>query len=68
MARAIVRFGKTHVSVLCPIGHLICARFLDRTWGGSWLEAEIGAHIAGLPNSLDRQAERCDGAGHEATV
>jgi hypothetical protein len=63
--RAMVRFNDTHVSVLCHMGHLITARQLDKTWGGSYFEAEVAAWTHGLPNSFDRQSELCQGAGHD---
>lgn len=39
-----VRFHDTHVTVLCPFGHLVTSTPLDRTWAGSNLEARIGSH------------------------
>jgi len=64
----IMRFkttGKNQgLTVLCPIGHLIEHFYFDRTFGGSWLEAEIGAHQAGYETRWHREAAKCDGAGH----
>lgn len=39
-----VRFYATHVSVLCPFGHLVTGARLDHTWAGSDLEARISSH------------------------
>ena len=61
--RASIHFTPTHVVAQCPIGHLLTARQLDRTFGGSRLEAELTAHAAGQPNIFDRMAARCDGTG-----
>jgi hypothetical protein len=60
----IVRINKTHVVVLCPIGHLIEAHKLDSNFGGSALEAELGAYQTGHETRWHRLAAKCDGHGH----
>lgn len=64
MERAIIRFTKTHCEVLCSKGHLLEARKLDKTWGGSMFEAEVAEHQEGTYNRFDRAARRCLGCGH----
>jgi len=61
--RAIVRYGKKHVLILCPQGHLIESHKLDRTYGGSPLESELSSRHYG--DRFDRLAWSCKGAGHE---
>ena len=62
--RAIIRFGPTHVSVLCPIGHLLTGHALDHSLAGSQFEAELSAHAAAEHNMFDRMAVKCRGTGH----
>ncbi len=63
MQKAIIRYGKTHISILCPIGHLIEAHKLDNSFGGSAFEAELAHRRPG--DRFDRLAAKCKGAGHE---
>jgi len=59
---AIIRYTKTHILVLCPLGHLLEAHKIDRDFGGSWIEAELGFRHEG--DRLDRLAAKCKGYGH----
>ena len=61
--RAIVRHDKKHISILCAQGHLIEWHKLDRSYGGSSLESELGSRHYG--DRFDRLAWACKGAGHE---
>jgi hypothetical protein len=61
--RAIIRMNEKHVSVLCPLGHLLESHKLDRSFGGSSLEAELAFRHEG--DRFDRLAAACRGAGHE---
>ena len=63
-ARAIIRFYDTHISVLCPLGHVIDYNDL-KNFGGSMFAVEINAHQNGESNRFDRRAAQCNGAGHE---
>ena len=60
--KAQIVFMKTHVSVLCPLGHLIDHHPLDENWGGSNFEAEVAFHHEG--DRFERLAEACQGYGH----
>lgn len=42
-----VAFHARHVTVMCPLGHVVTGRALGPDWGGSDLEARIGAHQTG---------------------
>ena len=45
----VIRTYPKHISVLCPLGHLVTAhRTDDGTFGGSWFEAAVSAHQSGL--------------------
>jgi len=59
---AIIRYTKTHILVLCSLGHLLEAHKSDRDFGGSWIEAELGFRYEG--DRLDRLAANCKGYGH----
>jgi len=65
MPRAIVRFSKKHVSILCDQGHLLDSHKLGPRSGfaGSNIEAEISFRHKG--DRLDRLARACLGAGHK---
>ena len=62
---AIVTINKRYgyVVVKCPLGHLIEARKLDKTFGGSHLEADLASRHPG--DRWDRMAAQCRGSGHE---
>lgn len=60
---AIIRISKTHVEVLCELGHFIKSTKLDKNFGGSMIEAELGARHA--DDRFDRLAAMCKGHGHE---
>ena len=59
---AIIRFTKTHVFVLCPLGHLVESTRLDTSFGGSMIEAELAGRHSG--DRFDRLAAKCRGHGH----
>lgn len=61
--RAVIRYTKTHVLVLCPLGHLLESHKLDSSFAGSMLEAELSSRHEG--DRFDRMAELCTGHGHE---
>ena len=61
---AIIRHTKTHILVLCPLGHLIESHKHDRNFGGSSMEAELTFRHEG--DRFDRLAARCNGYGHGA--
>jgi hypothetical protein len=68
--RAIIRDNTQYgyIVVLCPIGHLIEAHKIDRSYAGSMFEAELAWHSTGPnapPDRFDRLAAKCQGAGHE---
>lgn len=62
--RAVIRHNAKHgyIIVLCPLGHLIEAHKLDRSFGGSMFECELGSRHDG--DRFDRLAAKCQGAGH----
>ena len=57
------RDGK-YVTVLCGMGHLITAKRLDNSFGGSQLEADLGDAAAGLETHWHRLSAKCCGTGH----
>lgn len=63
---AVIRFTKTHVLVLCPLGHLVESYKLDTNFGGSWIEAELGGRHPG--DRFDRLAAKCQGHGHAEAI
>lgn len=62
-ARAIARHYKKHIVYLCARGHYLTHVPLDKNWGGSMYEVEVGCHQRGEPNVFDRMASRCTGFG-----
>jgi hypothetical protein len=62
--RPLVRYGRSHISILCPMGHLIESYKLDRNFAGSHFEAELGTLQAGLETRWHRLAADCHGHGH----
>jgi hypothetical protein len=65
--RAIIRhndFGRKgrYIVVLGPLGHVVESHKLDRNYGGSMLECELGWRHEG--DRFDRLAAQCDGHGH----
>lgn len=62
-SKPIVRWGKTHASILCPLGHQI-ATCDNRNLAGSRFGAEATAAQRGEPNIWDDAARMCDGFGH----
>ena len=61
MKRAIIRVTKTHVLVLCPLGHLIESEE-RKSFGGSAFEADLSFRYEG--DRFDRLAQKCKGMGH----
>lgn len=57
-----VRIYKNHISVLCPLGHLLDYRNLDKSFAGSMFEAEIAFRNKG--DRFERLAQNCKGHGH----
>ena len=64
--RAQVRWTKTHVLILCDLGHLIESHKVDRNFGGSAFEAELSFRHEG--DRFDRLARKCQGFGHKKDV
>ena len=62
--RAVIRYNRDYVSVLCPIGHVLETRKLDATLAGSAFAAELTSYHHGRETRFDRLAASCDGAGH----
>ena len=64
MRHAIIRINKRKntVTVLCDFGHLLEHHYLDNTFGGSMLEADLAFRHEG--DRFDRAAQRCKGYGH----
>jgi len=60
--KAIIRFTKTHVLVLCELGHLIEASPLGKDFAGSNFEAEVTFHCEN--DRFERLAKNCKGYGH----
>lgn len=60
--QAIIRYTKTHVVVLCPLGHLLDHHALNSSMAGSTFEAELAFRHEG--DRFERMAENCDGHGH----
>ena len=63
IARALINHYPKWISVLCPRGHVLTARNIDRSYAGSSFAASLGAHAARLPNVFDRLAAKCSGHG-----
>jgi hypothetical protein len=59
-----LRFTKTHLLVLCPLGHLV-ESFDLREWAGSAMESEVSCYQNGEHNRIARMIENCHGYGHE---
>ena len=59
---AIIRHTKTHVLVLCPLGHLLEAHSQTEDFGGSQFEAELAFRHEG--DRFERMAANCKGYGH----
>jgi len=57
--------ARSRLLVLCPVGHVIDSYPLNKSFGGSWLEAEIGYHANGVTTLWDRLASLCTGFGHQ---
>jgi hypothetical protein len=62
---AIIRHTKTHIVILCPLGHLVESTRLDTNFAGSMIEAELGSRHSG--DRFDRLAAMCKGHGHPGT-
>ena len=60
--QAIIRHTKTHVLILCPLGHLLEAHKNNEDFGGSEFEAELGFRHEG--DRFERMAANCKGYGH----
>lgn len=60
--RAIIRYNKTHVFVVCPLGHILTSTKMGRSFAGSMMEADISFRHDG--DRFDRMAEKCKGYGH----
>lgn len=61
--RAILRWKRDHVLVLCPIGHYVTTVSLRGHYAGSRRAADLANPHYG--DIFDRLAWRCQGAGHE---
>lgn len=69
MRKAIIRYDKKGVTILCNRGHLIERyNFADMIFAGSQLEADLAYVEYDRRNTgtsrFDRLAEKCQGAGH----
>ena len=60
--RAQIRHSKTHIYVVCEMGHLITLCSL-KDWAGSMFEAECSFHHEG--DRFERLASKCQGYGHK---
>ena len=67
MTKAVVRVTENNLIVLCPIGHVLFAHNLDKSFAESSLESTWSAHQRPhdpASHPWDRAASRCEGAGH----
>ena len=61
--KAIIRFTKGYVVVLCELGHILESHKIDKFFSGSMLKADISFRHDG--DRFDIASDRCQGAGHE---